>query len=375
MAGLYIHVPFCAKRCIYCDFFTSTNQENKSAYVEAVCKELVLRRDYLKGEALQTIYFGGGTPSQLTVIDFERIFQTIRQYYNIDTCEEITLEANPDDMTPEYVSSLHALPFNRVSMGVQSFQPKDLLFLNRRHNRQQAIDAVTTCKANHLHNISIDLIYGLPGQTPDEWNRNLEEAIALDVPHISAYHLIYEEGTPLMKLKAAGRVNPVSEDSSESFFTILIHKLKEAGYLHYEISNFARPGFYAKHNSSYWNETKYLGVGPSAHSYDKESRQWNIASMKGYLTGITMGRPNFEKEILDPNTKYNEYIITGLRTMWGIQLDRISQEYGTEKKAFCLKQASSYLKNGLLLHENDILKLSPKGIFISDRIMSDLLWV
>lgn len=375
MAGLYIHVPFCAKRCIYCDFFTSTNQENKSAYVAAVCKELVLRKDYLKGEALQTIYFGGGTPSQLSATDFERIFQTIRQYYNIDNCEEITLEANPDDMTPEYVRSLHSLPFNRVSMGVQSFQPKDLTFLNRRHDRQQAIDAVATCKANNLYNISIDLIYGLPGQTPEEWSRNLDEAIALDVPHISAYHLIYEEGTPLMKLKSAGRVNPVSEDFSEHFFTLLIHKLKEAGYQHYEISNFARPGFYAKHNSSYWDETKYVGVGPSAHSYDQESRQWNVASMKRYLNGIEAGTPIIEKEILDLNTKYNEYIITGLRTMWGIHLDRIDQEYGAEKKAFCLNQAASYLKNGLLLQENDILKLSPSGIFISDRIMSDLLWV
>lgn len=375
MAGLYIHVPFCAKRCIYCDFFTSTNQDSKAAYVDAVCKELVLRKDYLKGETLRTIYFGGGTPSQLSAKDFERIFETIRQHYNTETCEEVTLEANPDDMTQEYVYSLRNLPFNRVSMGVQSFQPADLIFLNRRHDRQQAINAVATCKANGLSNISIDLIYGLPGQTPEEWNCNLEEAIALNVPHISAYHLIYEEGTRLTKLKSAGKVIPVSEEFSEDFFTVLIDKLNKAGYLHYEISNFAQPGCFSKHNSSYWDETIYIGIGPSAHSFDGESRQWNIASMKRYLSGIESGVPDVEKELLDANTKYNEYIITGLRTMWGIQLNRIEENYGKEKKEFCLTQASSYINNGLLLREGDILKLSPHGIFISDRIMSDLLWV
>jgi len=375
MAGLYIHVPFCAKRCIYCDFFTSTDQSSKAAYVDAVCKELVLRKAYLKGEAIQTIYFGGGTPSQLSTTDFERIFGVIQKHYNTTLCEEVTLEGNPDDMTQEYVHSLRGLPFNRVSMGVQSFQPRDLIFLNRRHDRNQAIEAVATCKANGLSNISIDLIYGLPGQTPEQWNLNLEEAIALHVPHISAYHLIYEEGTKLTKLKSAGKVLPVSEDFSENFFTLLIDKLSRAGYLHYEISNFAQPGCFSKHNSSYWDETIYIGIGPSAHSFDGESRQWNIASMKQYLSGIKSGMPNIEKELLDTNTKYNEYIITGLRTMWGIRLNRIKEQYGKEKKDFCLTQALPYLNNGLLLRDGDTLKLSSKGIFISDRVMSDLLWV
>lgn len=375
MAGLYIHVPYCAKRCIYCDFFTSTNQKSKAAYVDAVCKELILRKDYLKGESLRTIYFGGGTPSQLSANNFERIFDTIFTYYNTDKCEEITLEANPDDMTPEYVHSLQSLPFNRVSMGVQSFQPEDLIFLNRRHDRQQAIDAVATCKANGLSNISIDLIYGLPGQTPEQWSQNLDEAIALKVPHISAYHLIYEEGTKLTKLKSAGKVLPVSEEFSEDFFTLLIDKLSKAGYLHYEISNFAQPDCFSKHNSAYWDETTYIGIGPSAHSFDGNSRQWNIASMKHYLSGIETGVPNVEKELLDANTKYNEYIITGLRTMWGVRLDKIEEKYGLEKKNFCLAQADTYIKNNLLLHHENSLKLSAKGIFISDRIMSDLLYV
>lgn len=375
MAGLYIHVPFCAKRCIYCDFFTSTNQSSKADYVDAVCKELVIRQDYLHSAPLRTIYFGGGTPSQLSAADFERIFTVINQHYDTSRCEEITLEANPDDMTPEYIASLHHLPFNRVSMGVQSFQPKDLVFLNRRHDKGQAIEAVANCKAAGLSNISIDLIYGLPEQTPQRWIENLEEAIALRVPHISAYHLIYEEGTKLSKLKSAGKVIPVSEEFSEDFFALLIDKLKQAGYLHYEISNFALPGCFSKHNSSYWDESPYLGIGPSAHSFDGESRQWNIASMRRYLAGIEAGTPCVEKEILDLNTKYNEYIITGLRTMWGIRLSRIETRYGKERKDFCFNQARTYIDNGLLLHENDILKLSTKGIFISDRIMSDLLWV
>lgn len=375
MAGLYIHVPFCAKRCIYCDFFTGTNQSRKASYIESVCKELTLRTDYLNDEKIRTVYFGGGTPSQLSAVDLGLIFDTISRFYDISECEEITLEANPDDITPEYLSSLRDLPINRISMGIQSFQPKDLTFLNRRHDREQAIQAVANCKAAGINNISIDLIYGIPGQTPQEWMMNLDEAIALDVPHISAYHLIYEEGTALMKLKEAGKVMPVSEEFSEDFFSTLIDKLSAAGYLHYEISNFARPGQFSKHNTSYWNETKYLGIGPSAHSFDGESRQWNIASMERYLKGIKAGVPDIEKEILNKNIRYNEYILTGLRTMWGINLDKIEKEFGNEKKEFCSTQIFPYIKKGLVFQEGNRLALSRKGIFISDQIMSDLMSV
>lgn len=375
MAGLYIHIPFCAKRCLYCDFFTGTDQSVKASFIESVCEELSLRKDYPGGEEIKTIYFGGGTPSQLSADDFSRIFDAIRQHYSLSACEEITLEANPDDMTPEYLNSLRDLPFNRVSMGVQSFRPEDLAFLNRRHNREQAIQAVTNCKAIGISNISIDLIYGLPGQTAAEWEKNLDEAIALDVPHISAYHLIYEEGTALMKLKETGKVMPVSEEFSEAFFISLISKLTAAGYLHYEISNFARPGFFSKHNRSYWNESKYLGIGPSAHSFDGESRQWNVASLERYFAGIKAGRPDVEREVLDINTRYNEYILTGLRTQWGVQTDLIKERFGTEKLDFCLKQAAPYIEKGLVIQEQGKLSLSMKGIFISDRIMSDLMWV
>ena len=375
MAGLYIHIPFCAKRCLYCDFFSNTDMKFKEPYVSAVIREMQLRQEYIGEEPLDTIYFGGGTPSQLQQADFERIFKAIDCLFNISSCKEITLEANPDDMTPEYVASLRNLPFNRVSMGVQSFKEKDLHFLNRRHDREQALRAVGLCKENGIQNISIDLIYGLPGQTLEKWQENLDDAIHLEIPHISAYHLIYEEGTALYKLMEAGKVAPIEEELSVTLFSTLINRLAEAGYLHYEISNFARPGYFSQHNSSYWTGKKYIGIGPSAHSYDGESRQWNISSLPHYLEGIRTGIPNIEIEKLDINTKYKDFIITGLRTMWGIRTANIREQFGEEKQAYLERQAATYLHQGLLIYENDTLTLSKEGIFISDGIMSDLLWV
>ena len=375
MAGIYIHIPFCKTRCIYCDFYSTTRSELKSQYIRALCRELTERKEYLKGEAVETIYFGGGTPSQLQAADFSRIFEAIHRLFDVSPCAEITLEANPDDMTPGYVAGLQTLPFNRVSMGVQSFKEEDLRFLNRRHNREQALLAVDLCKKNGLENISVDLIYGLPGQTLEEWKQNLDTVIRLDIPHISAYHLIYEEGTALYKLKEAGKIIPVDEDLSVALFTSLIDQLTANGYLHYEISNFARPGMLSRHNSSYWIGKKYLGIGPSAHSYNGQNRQWNISSLPGYLQAIDKGVPDIEIEYLDINTRYNDFIITGLRTMWGIKFNEIQQQFGKDKLIYCQKQAAPYLKQGLLIEKDDTLTLSRNGIFISDSIMSDLLWV
>lgn len=375
MAGLYIHVPFCTKRCLYCDFFSNTEMKYKEPYVSALLRELELRKEYLDGEPLETIYFGGGTPSQLDAADFGRIFDAIYRLFDTSGCREITLEANPDDMTPGYVASLRSFPFNRVSMGVQSFKEEDLRFLNRRHNREQALQAVELCKKNGLANISIDLIYGLPGQTLQAWEANLDMAMCLDIPHISAYHLIYEEGTALYKLKEVGKISPVEEEVSVALFTSLIDRLTANGYLHYEISNFARPGMISLHNSSYWTGKKYLGTGPSAHSYNGENRQWNVSSLPAYLEAIKQGVPATETEELDINTRYNDFIITGLRTMWGIRLTDIQEHFGKEKVTYCQKQAAPYLQQGLLLQKDDILTLSRQGIFISDGIMSDLLWV
>lgn len=375
MAGLYIHVPFCAKRCLYCDFFSNTEMKYKEPYVTALIRELEIRKDYIGNEPLETIYFGGGTPSQLQATDFERIFDAIQRLFDTSGCKEVTLEANPDDMTPEYVTGLRRFPFNRISMGVQSFKAEDLRFLNRRHDREQALRAVELCKENGLANISIDLIYGLPGQTLKEWESNLDVAIRLDIPHISAYHLIYEEGTALYKLKEAGKISPVEEEVSVSLFTSLIDRLTANGYLHYEISNFARPGMIARHNSSYWTGKKYLGTGPSAHSYNGESRQWNVSSLPAYIRGIESGSPEIEVEELDINTRYNDFIITGLRTMWGVNLTEIQGQFGNDKLIYCQKQATPYLKQGLLIEKGETLTLSRNGIFISDSIMSDLLWV
>lgn len=375
MAGLYIHIPFCAKRCLYCDFFSNTEMKYKEPYVATVIREMELRKDYIGNEPLDTIYFGGGTPSQLQAADFERIFDAIHRLFDVSHYREITLEANPDDMTSEYVASLRSLPFNRVSMGVQSFKEEDLRFLNRRHNREQALRAVELCKKNDLTNISIDLIYGLPGQTVKEWESNLDIAINLDIPHLSAYHLIYEEGTALYKLKEAGKISPVDEDVSVALFSSLIDRLAANGYIHYEISNFARPGMFSRHNSSYWTGKKYLGIGPSAHSYNQENRQWNIFSLPAYLRAIETGKPEIEVEELDLNTRYNDFIITGLRTLWGVKFDEIQQLFGKDKLSYCQKQATPYLKQGLLKLEDDTLTLSREGIFVSDGIMSDLLWV
>lgn len=375
MAGLYIHVPFCEKRCLYCDFFSNTDMKFKSAYIQSIIREMELRKDYINGEAIETLYFGGGTPSQLQAEDFELLFSAIHKNFDISCCQEITLEANPDDMTPDYIAMIRHFPFNRVSMGVQSFQPDDLLFLNRRHSAQQAIQAVDYCKEAGINNISIDLIYGLPGQTLSLWEQNLEQAIRLNVPHLSAYHLIYEEGTALYKLVEAGKIKPVSEEASVAFFTTLIEKLTDAGYLHYEISNFARPNAFSRHNSSYWNGKSYLGLGPSAHSYNGTDREWNVSSLPKYIKSIQEGHPDLETEELSPATRYNDYIITRLRTMWGIDYDKLSATFGKQMLAYCQRQAAPYIKQGLLKQSGNVLTLTREGIFISDGIMSDLLWV
>lgn len=375
MAGLYIHIPFCAKRCIYCDFFSNTDQTFKENFLNALTQEMELRKDFLDGEPIETIYFGGGTPSQLSAKDFLRIFEAIELNFDISQCREITLEANPDDMTPEYVQSLRSLPFNRISMGVQSFHKEDLKFLNRRHNKTQAIEAVELCKKNGLTNISIDLIYGLPGQTEEKWAANLEEVIRLDIPHISAYHLIYEEGTALYKLMEIGKITAIDEDLSLYLFTTLIEHFSEAGYQHYEISNFARSGYISQHNSAYWHGKKYLGLGPSAHSFNKQNREWNISSLPVYLEGIAAKTPEIEIETLTTAEQYNDYIITRLRTMWGISYNDIQDFFGENYLIYCRKQAKTFLNRGLLIEEMNNLYLSREGIFLSDGIMSEMMYV
>lgn len=373
MAGIYLHIPFCKTRCIYCDFYSTTRSEQATAYVEALCKELRLRRDYLQGEPIRTVYFGGGTPSQLTRPHFEQIFQTLQEEYDLSGCEEITLEANPDDLTEEYAAMLTDLPFNRLSMGIQTFHEDTLRLLKRRHTACQALDAVTRARAHGFQNISIDLIYGLPGETDQRWESDLSQAISLGVEHISAYHLIYEEGTPLYQLREEHRVEEVDEDSSLKWFTQLMDRLGEAGYEHYEISNFCRPGYASRHNASYWQGIPYLGCGPSAHSYNRQSREWNVASLTHYMKALQQGQRDFEQEELDLTTRYNEFIMTSLRTSQGIYLPKLYTDFGKELADYCQKLAFPYLQQDKLKIENQFLKLTRKGLFISDSIMSDLM--
>ena len=375
MFSLYIHVPFCATRCVYCDFFSNTDTRYKEPYLRAIEKEMELRGEYIDDDTLETIYLGGGTPSRLSGNDLERIFNAISRRFSITEGAEITLEANPDDIRPDYLSALRDLPINRISMGIQSFRPEDLRLLNRRHDREQAIRAVELCQAHGFTNLSIDLIYGLPGQTPEAWEENLRQAIRLGTPHLSAYHLTYEEGTALYKRLQAGQVEPVDEEVSVTLFHILTERMAEAGFQHYEISNFARPGFHARHNSAYWTGKPYLGLGPSAHSYNRTSREWNVASLPLYLRGIESGQPATERETLDLSTRYNDFIITGLRTMWGISLDKLRTEFGEALLAYCQKQARPYIQRGLLRQENDRLALSQAGILLSDGIMSELMYI
>lgn len=375
MAGIYLHIPFCKRRCIYCDFYSTTQNEKKAAYINALCRELDQRKSYLEGEKIETIYLGGGTPSQLEAKDFEQIFQALYRLYEISPEAEITIEANPDDLTDEYVGMLRTFPFNRLSMGIQTFQEDILHLLHRRHTAQQAVEAFNRCRKAGFTNISIDLMYGLPGETLQTWEADLRQAVSMKPEHISAYHLIYEEGTVLWKLREQHRVEEADEDLSVSLFTQLIHKLKDNGYQHYEISNFCLPGMHSRHNSSYWTGKKYLGCGPSAHSYNGISRQWNVASLDRYIEQVNNGQTYFEVEDLDLYTRYNDFVITTIRTMWGMQLDALKEQFGEKLYNYCLRMAQPHLSQGTLELSNNVLKLTEKGVFISDGIMSDMLWV
>ena len=375
MAGIYIHIPFCKRRCIYCDFFSTTQSEKKADYVHALVRELEMRKDYVGNEEIETIYLGGGTPSQLSQEELEEIFTYIYKVYKVTPDAEVTLEANPDDLTPEYVSMLRTLPFNRISIGIQTFQEETLKLLHRRHTAQQAIEAFRRCREAGFQNISIDLMYGLPGETLETWEQDLQQAIDLHPEHISAYHLIYEEGTALWNLREQNKVEEAEEELSLTLFKTLIERLTKAGYQHYEISNFCLPGLHSRHNSSYWTGKKYLGCGPSAHSFNGVSRQWNVSSLEQYLKGIHTSQPDFEIEELDLYTRYNDFVITSIRTCWGMPLSQLRTNYGETLYNYCLRMAKPHIQQGVLEIKEDTLKLTSEGIFISDGIMSDLLWI
>lgn len=376
MASLYIHIPFCESRCAYCAFYSSTYRGNKADYLSALCRELELRRNYLSGAPIRTLYFGGGTPSLLSVEEFSLQMESLRRYYDLSSLEEFTVEVNPDDVTHDFVAGIAALGVNRISMGVQSFHDEDLRLMGRRHSVAQVYSAVEAIRGADIENVSIDLIYGLPGQTMEAWQENLSKAVALDVQHLSAYSLTYEEGSKLSRLAKRGEVHPVGEEDCADMFALLRAELAQAGFYQYEISNFAKPGMESKHNSSYWDGTPYLGVGASAHSYDGTSRQWNIANTRLYIAKLQQGADDYyEVEQLDLETRYNDFVLTSLRTRKGMDLALLEEGYTRRLYDYCLKNASKYISEGLLIREDGFLRLSESGLFVSDGVMSDLMWV
>lgn len=341
---------------------------------------MAYRHDFLNNQPLETIYFGGGTPSQLNTLDFSKIFESIYRIFPIADNPEITIEANPDDLSGSYINALRKLPFNRVSIGIQSFHDADLVFLKRRHSSADAVNAVRCLQDSGLSNISIDLIYGLPGQVETDWVQNLKQALSLNVPHISAYNLSYEEGTPLYDMWQNGNACTVNDETNRLLYEILTDMLTSSKYVHYEISNFAMPtleypeGAISRHNSSYWNGTHYLGLGPSAHSYNGICRSWNKPSMADYVkSGIDNQEFLYETETIDGKMRYNEFIITRLRTMWGVPLHTLELECGAEKKTHFLRQAAKYLQLEMLKMEDGIVKVTKKGLFVSDAILRDLI--
>ena len=372
--NLYLHIPFCASRCSYCDFYTQVGGRWRRDFLSALLGELRLRRDELpKGETIEHIYLGGGTPSLLTIEELRQIFSLISELYPRSSEGEVTIECNPDDVTEAYAEGLASLPINRVSMGVQSFDADDLTFLNRRHSAQQVHSAIHALRQCGITNLSLDLIYGLPRQTEAKWRANIKEFLSLGVPHLSAYHLIYEEGTALTRLVERGKVKPVDEEASLLFFQILIDELRVAGYEHYEISNFALPGLHARHNTGYWQGVPYLGFGPSAHSFDgRRTRSYNVPSLKTYTTELLSGLRPYEEEHLSDEELQHEYVMTRLRTQWGIPLKEYQELFGGKALEVLLHEARPHLEAGRLTNQSGVLRLTPSGVFVSDGIIADL---
>ena len=370
MAGIYIHIPFCKQRCYYCDFHFTTSLKNKDAVIDAIIFELETRKSEIT-EEVKTIYFGGGTPSIIKTSDLEKIINSIYKNFSVVVNPEITIEANPDDITLQKLAELKQTPINRFSVGIQSFHEKDLKFMNRAHNKIQADNCVPMIQDAGFDNITIDLIYGVPNQNVQEWNYSLDKAFELNVPHISAYALTVEEKTPLSKLIQSGKYPNVSDEKAFSDFEILISRTKEQGFVQYEISNFGKEGYFSEHNSSYWKGKQYLGVGPSAHSFNGTERRWNLANNKLYLEGLTSNQ-YFEKEILSQEDIFNEYIMTGLRTIWGVSLKTISSEFNPSLiKAFTQK-IEQFQQEGKLVVNGDVITISENFKFQTDGITSDL---
>ena len=372
MSGIYIHIPFCKQACHYCDFHFSTSLKHKDALIDSIVGEIDQRAENWKSEKFETIYFGGGTPSIVPVADIEKILTKLRQNFQIDNRAEVTLEANPDDLSGEKLQAYRHIGINRLSIGVQSFFDEDLQKLNRSHQARQAVEAIQQAQTAGIDNITIDLIYGIPGLTDKKWEQNIQTALDLQIPHISAYALTVEPQTALAWLIKKEKYPPVSEEQSACQFEILQRKLQENNFIHYEISNFGKEDYFSRHNMSYWKNIPYLGLGPAAHSYNGKQRRWNIANNAKYIKGMD-AKNYFETEDLSPQDIYNELIMTGLRTIWGVDLQKI-RLLGEDFIEYLDKNAQKYIGKSLFIEENH-LKARPESLFLIEGVISDLFWV
>lgn len=372
MNGIYIHVPFCKSKCAYCNFFSLASESKIKDYVEALKNEIVFRRNYLGDEAVKTIYFGGGTPSLLPINSIRKILKIIYENFNIDSNPEITFEINPDTIDKEKMFSLKEMGVNRMSVGIQSFFDDDLKYLGRRHDSNHALQVLENLINVNFDKITLDLIYGIPTLTEEKWNKNLDIFFSTGFSHLSAYALTVEPKTMLGQKIDKGDLQDVSEEETINHYNILVERTKEKGFEHYEISNFAKPDCRSLHNSIYWSDGKYLGLGPSAHSYDGNSRQWNVSNLSQYIKLAGKSDDCFEKEILTLDDKYNEYVMTSLRTSWGCNVEKIKLHHGIKYADFFLKNVKKYVESGVMLINDNNYFLSENGKLFADGIASDL---
>jgi oxygen-independent coproporphyrinogen-3 oxidase len=373
MAGIYIHIPFCKKLCFYCDFYHIVSPVDNSAFIDSMLKEASLRKDYLEDEIVSTIYLGGGTPSVLSIQELGTILNHIYKLFKVAGDCEITIELNPEDVQPAYLKGLKTHNINRVSLGIQSWRDSDLKMLNRRHNSATAVTALKETLNAGFENVTIDLIYGIPGMSLQEWASNLDYSFSFNIQHLSAYHLTFEPDTVFGKMLKKGVISEIDDDESAAQFNILIEKAESAGFIQYEISNFGKPDYFSVHNSNYWKQINYLGLGPSAHSFNGYSRQWNVRDLKNYIKSVDTGKSFFESEELDIKTRFNEYIMTSLRTMWGIDLDYIEKMFEKEGYDYVVNLAGKFKEYGLMRQDKKALVLTNQGKMISDNIISEFM--
>ena len=374
MSGIYIHIPFCKQACHYCDFHFSTSMKKKDEMVLALAKEIGMRKNEFENDIVETIYFGGGTPSVLSNEEINFLIAEVYKNYIVAENPEITLEANPDDLSSERILELSKSRINRLSIGIQSFYEEDLKMMNRAHNSAEALKCLEEA-SKYFDNISLDLIYGIPGLTDEMWRQNIETALSFGIPHISSYALTVEPKTALKKLIDTGKITEPQDEAASNHFMILVEMLQKNGFIHYELSNFGKENYFSKNNSAYWLGKKYIGIGPSAHSYDGEKRGWNVANNSLYIKSIQENILPLETEILSKSDRYNEYIMTGLRTIWGVSLEKIEKEFGLDYLNYLHKQTDKFLNDDLLSIKNNILKPTAKGKFLTDGIASDLFYL